>query len=161
MRKFREATPVGPGGWPPGPPAWRRAGRLVERAAGLVQPLERVLGRLVVGGVEGLLEEGDDVAHAVRRGHVRVRRVQQRRRRMSHERLEAAATQLERVEQAGRPGHVTAEDGLERVTRLVAHPRVEVLVLLPVTRGASGYTRRRDTRDRELGHTAWAGDRDR
>src|SRR5262245_33675429 len=41
-------------------PAWRRAGRSVERATGLVQPLEGVLRRLVVRGVEGLLEEGDD-----------------------------------------------------------------------------------------------------
>src|SRR5262249_59450230 len=105
------------------------AARSVEGAAGLVQPLERVLGRLVLAGVEGLLEERDDVARAVRQRQLRIRRVQQRRGRLSHERVEAAAAELERVEQAGRPGDVTTEDGLERVARRIAHPRVEVLAL--------------------------------
>src|SRR5262249_27355463 len=91
----------GPGGYRPAP---RRGSAQTAQLSGQpVQPLERVLGRLVGAGVAGLLEEGDDVARAVRKGHLRIRRVQQRRRRMPHERLEATASQLERVEQAGRP----------------------------------------------------------
>jgi hypothetical protein len=44
------------------PPALQHAARSVEGAAGLVQPFERVLGRLVVAGVEGLL--ATDIAPA-------------------------------------------------------------------------------------------------
>src|SRR4029450_13012848 len=88
-------------------------------------------------------------------------RVQQRRRRMPHERIEAAASRLERIEQAGRPGDVTPEHRLERVARRVAYPRVEVLILLPVARRASGHTRGRGTVDLELGRTGRVLDRDR